>query len=108
MAFYLNSARDPVRLRDEGGLGVKIKGLRIGLEGREGGRRRSAAGSVGGGGSGTGSGGLVGLGEVPPLKSPKFKGERMVTGAKIEFYTELDKRLFQDKFREIQGQFFAG
>ena len=103
MAFYLNSARDPVRLRDDGELGVKIKGLRIALEGKEGssgaaGRRRSATTIM----TPTGDGGGL------PLKSPKLKGERLVTGAKIEFYTEVDKRLFKDKFREIQGMFFAG
>ena len=88
MAFYLNSARDPVRLRDDGELGIKIKGLKIVLDSKDGPRRRSTTNE--------------------PLQSPKPKADRIVRGAKIEFYTEMDKRLFKDKFREIQGQFFAG
>ncbi len=45
-------------------------------------------------------------------KSPKAKGktvkEKLITGAKIEFTTEMDKQLFLKKLRQVQGNFFAG
>ena len=94
MTFCLNSSRHPVRLKDDGELGVRIKGLRIGLDGGRSASITSMTGDAGG------TADVAGL----PLRSPKLKSERVVTGAKIEFYTELDKRLFKDKFREIQAR----
>lgn len=86
MAFYLNSARDAVRVRKDGEKTMRIKGLNIAADGKI--KRR------GGDANGGGESGRAG------------KGEKVIWGAKIEFYTAVDRQLFMDRFREIQGSFF--
>lgn len=77
MAFYLNSANAPVKVKDEGGREVKVKGLRVDVEG-EGGR----------GGKGEGKKGREGKG--------------VVTGVRIEFASEGEKRGFLELVRGVQ------
>ena len=84
----VNSSRDPVRVRDDGDRFVKLKGLSIPLRDH----RPSIARQN----------------SVDHTKSPKLKSEKRITGARIEFTSDLDKRLFLEKFRELQGTFFAG
>ena len=75
-------------MRDDGEKFVKLKGLSIPLQ-----AHRS---------------GLTRQNSVDHTKSPKLKSEKRITGARIEFTTDMDKRLFLEKFREVQGTFFAG
>lgn len=82
----VNSSRDPVRVRDDGDKFVKLKGLSIPLH----------------------SPNMVRQKSVDYTKSPKLKTEKRVTGVRIEFTTDMDKRLFLEKFREVRGTFFAG
>lgn len=84
----VNSSRDPVRVRDDGDKFVKVKGLSIPLLNHRPSITRQSS--------------------VDYTKSPKLKVEKRITGARIEFTTDLDKRLFLEKFREVQGTFFAG
>jgi hypothetical protein len=100
LAFYLNSSHAPIRVKDEGGREVKIKGLRVPLD--KGGRKDSAVleGEAGGmEGGGAAAGGRRGS------KSKKGEGvdkKRMITGAKIEFASEGEKREFIALVKEVQ------
>lgn len=85
--FLVNSARDPVRVRDDGDRFVKLKGLSIPLQPQKPHQ------------------------PITPIdlsKPAKPKNEKRITGARIEFTTEQDKKLFLEKFREVQGYFYAG
>ncbi|KAI9764271.1 MAG: hypothetical protein M1840_008562 [Geoglossum simile] len=122
MTFYLNSQRDRVRITDVGDRTVKLKGLNISIE-KPGSHRRHHSASAtspsspglqpptsepnphsqridsgGDGGSGTPGASAAPRGSKPPKK---------VTGARLEFTTEIDKRMFLEKFREAQGFFYA-
>lgn len=80
LAFYLNSANAPIRLKDEGGRELKVKGLKVPLE--KGAGRKDSAVVVDGEG--------------------KIDRKRMVTGAKIEFASEAEKREFIALVRDVQ------
>ncbi|KAF1974575.1 hypothetical protein BU23DRAFT_504997 [Bimuria novae-zelandiae CBS 107.79] len=78
LAFYLNDAAAPVRVKDEGGKGVKIRGLRVPIEGK---RKDSV--------------------------TDKGRGEekkRLVTGARVEFANEVEKGDFLALVREVQRE----
>jgi hypothetical protein len=77
MAFYLNNAMLPVKVKDEGGKIVKLKGLRIQLDGSELGRRQSQHRRA----------------------SDKI---RCITGARIEFSTEQEKEMFVRFVQKVQ------
>ncbi len=87
----VNSSRDPIRVRDDGGKVVKIKGLRVEVPPKP---SRSRTG-------------LMDARKSPSIK-PKVDKQSQIKGAKIEFTTEADKRQFIDKVREVQGTFFSG
>lgn len=87
MAFYLNSARDRITIKDDGDNYIKIKGLKIPID-----RKRP----------------IMRKDSIDHDHSPRIKGEKCISGAKIEFYTREDKKLFLDKVKEIQGTFFPG
>jgi len=86
LTSIVNSSRDPVRVRDDGDKFVKLKGLSIPLQRPTMVRQKS----------------------MDHTKSPKLKNDKRVTGVRIEFTTDMDKRLFLEKFREVQGTVFAG
>ena len=92
MTSYLNSARDPIRVRDDDERSVRIKGLVIALENKKSLQRQVSAEHG-----------------TPPQSStsPKARREKKITGAKIEFYTQSDKQIFKETLREIQGTFFC-
>ncbi|KAH7051252.1 hypothetical protein B0J12DRAFT_573240 [Macrophomina phaseolina] len=79
LAFYLNSSACPVRVKDEGGKEVKIKGLKIPLD-------RDKAGIGGRRGS----------------ESGKAEGKKYIAGAKVEFASDVEKFLFLEKVKEVQ------
>ncbi|KAJ4353904.1 uncharacterized protein N0V89_005635 [Didymosphaeria variabile] len=85
LAFYLNSANTPIRVKDDGGREVKVKGLRVPLEGKGNGRKDSV------------------------IAEGKSRGEgvdkkKMVTGARIEFASEAEKRDFLGLVWEVQKE----
>lgn len=85
LAFYLNSSRSPLRVRDEDDKTIKVKGLNITVD------NQSWTGQQESGSS-------------PPSKAAKSKNHsKVIKAIKIEFYTPDDKRLFKDKFKEIQS-----
>ncbi|KAL1641610.1 hypothetical protein SLS58_005885 [Diplodia intermedia] len=79
LAFYLNSSNCPVRVKDEGGKEVKIKGLKIPID-------RNRAGIGGRRGS----------------ESGKVEGKKWITGARVEFASDVEKLLFLEKVKEVQ------
>jgi hypothetical protein len=83
----VNSSRDPIRVRDEGGKVVKVKGLRLEV-GPKNSRSRTNRRS-------------------PSIKQKGDKNTQ-IRAVKIEFTSEEHKRLFVDKVREVQGTFYAG
>lgn len=82
LAFYLNSSRTPIRVKDEGGREVKIKGLRVPLD--KGARKDSVM-------NGEGKKSEGGLDK-----------RKWITGAKVEFATEGEKREFIALVKDVQ------
>jgi len=84
LAFYLNSLNSPIRVKDEGGREVKVKGLRVPLEGKGSGRKDS----------------VVAEGKA----SGTIDKKKMVTGARIEFASEAEKREFLGLVWQVQRE----
>ncbi len=90
LAFRLNCPpRNTVRVRDEGDRSVRIKGLAVApvtgnMFERKGSMREKRS-------------------PVITPKSPSAKKEKKISAVKIEFENEVDKMVFLDKVREIQG-----
>lgn len=85
LAFYLNSARDPIRLREEGDKWVKVKGLSILPPPKKSKPRTNT-----------------------DLSKASKEKEKRIKGAKIEFTSDEDRQKFMAKVREVQGMFYAG
>ncbi|KAH0544406.1 hypothetical protein FGG08_001432 [Glutinoglossum americanum] len=129
MSFYLNSQRDRVRISDAGDRHIKLKGLNISIEKPSHRRgpsasntassspiipsdqqqsqfqqppsplqRRNSIGEIAGGS-------VASAKSTGPTKASK--PPKKVTSARLEFTAEVDKRLFLEKFREVQGFFYA-
>lgn len=91
LAFRLNCPpRNTVRVRDDGDRSVRIKGLAVTpvVTGNMFERKESIK--------------EVTRPVVAP-KSPGAKKEKRIGAVKIEFESEVEKRVFLDKVREIQG-----
>lgn len=95
LAFYLNSARDPLSFKDDGMRQVKIRGLKVPVDG----------GPQVGHGSGSNVKGKDKAGSVNGAKKKKRqdKDDGVISGAKIEFASEVEKREFLDLCRVMQG-----
>jgi hypothetical protein len=101
LAFYLNSRNSPIRVKDEGGREIKIKGLRVPLEK---GSRKDSVMVSGGSGSADGSGETVKEGKEGKKKSKEdLDRKKFIMGAKVEFESEMEKRQFLELLREVQG-----
>jgi len=78
LAFYLNSSVNPIKVKDDGNREVKIKGLRVPIE-------RERKDSV--------------------VEKGKGRGEeKVISGAKIEFASEAEKREFLEMCAEVQRE----
>ena len=86
VCLIVNSARDPIRVRDEGDRFVKIKGLNIPLESK---RANSVT-------------------DMSNKSLTKAKTEKMITAVRVEFTTEQEKRDFIERVRDAQGLYFPG
>jgi hypothetical protein len=80
LAFYLNSSTNPIKVKDDGNREVKIKGLRVPVDGAGSGRKDSMVGKGG------------------------KEVERVISGARIEFASEGEKREFLEMCKELQGE----
>ena len=116
LAFYLNNSSNPVKVHDIGGKEVKVKGLRVPIA--EAGRAMrkdsvaddadtiTEAGGANAEGSDRKSGGHASAGGT---KKGKGKGKavevdrkKVISGAKIEFASEVEKREFLALVEEYQ------
>ncbi|KAF2474289.1 uncharacterized protein BDR25DRAFT_256055 [Lindgomyces ingoldianus] len=88
LSFYLNSSRNPIRLKDEGGKEIKIKGLRVPLEKVGVTRKDSGAG-------------VAGEGKVE-RKEKELDKRKIVSGVRIEFGSEHEKRNFIALVKDVQ------
>lgn len=86
----VNSSRDPIRIRDEGSKSVKIKGLHLEVPPKPKYRTNS-----------------IDTRKSPSVRAKDAKNSQ-IKGAKIEFTSEEDKKMFIEKVREVQGTFFSG
>lgn len=88
----MNSARDPIRVRDDGPKTVKIKGLRLEVSAKP---QRAKTNS---------------MDSRSPVMKAKDQSQKVakIKGAKIEFTSTEDKLKFIELVREVQGQFFPG
>jgi hypothetical protein len=93
LAFYLNSASSPVRVKDDGGREVKIKGLRVPVDGKQDQKApvRKDSGA-----------GVVVQGKKEEGKRKGSEQRKFVAGAKIEFASEAEKRAFLVTVKECQ------
>ncbi|KAF1957419.1 hypothetical protein CC80DRAFT_592688 [Byssothecium circinans] len=91
LAFYLNSSNNPIKAKDEGPKEIKIKGLWVPLE-KGAGRKDSVIGGEGKDRKGN--------------KGKKAEGvdrKKVITGAKVEFASEAEKREFLALVWQVQG-----
>lgn len=96
LAFYLNSALNPIRVKDDGNREVKIKGLRVPIDKGDRAMRKDSvvaepAKSKGKGKEGEGNG-----------SGKKVEKEKVISGAKIEFASDMEKREFIAMVKEMQ------
>jgi hypothetical protein len=85
LAFYLNSATNPIRVKDEGAREVRIKGLKVPLDNGARALRKDSAAGEGGAGA-------------------ELDKKKIISGARIEFATEMEKREFMDMVAEMQRE----
>ncbi|XPS99103.1 hypothetical protein M3J09_008285 [Ascochyta lentis] len=117
LAFYLNSSTHPVKVQDVSGKEVKVKGLRVPIaeagramrkdsvvddaetitEASEADRRREDSS-----GASEASGGDLAKKSKSKGKTADVDRKKVISGAKIEFATEMEKREFLDLVAEYQ------
>ncbi|EUC33561.1 hypothetical protein COCCADRAFT_95832 [Bipolaris zeicola 26-R-13] len=105
LAFYLNSARDPLSIKDDGMRQVKIRGLKVPVD-AAGSQTPDPSSSAVAAGAGAGSTkGKDRAGSVAGIKKKKKqdKEDGVISGAKVEFATEVEKREFLDLCKVMQG-----
>ncbi|KAF2823861.1 hypothetical protein CC86DRAFT_408881 [Ophiobolus disseminans] len=78
LAFYLNSSVNPIKVKDDGNREVKIRGLKVPIDS---GRKDSV---------------------VEKGKGKGVEKEKVISGAKIEFASDAEKREFLEMCREVQ------
>ncbi|KAF1942046.1 hypothetical protein EJ02DRAFT_503046 [Clathrospora elynae] len=100
LAFYLNSSVNPIKVKDDGNKEVKIKGLRVPIDR---GDRAMRKDSFVEGAKGKRKGKEADVGGKPG----KVEKEKVISGAKIEFASEMEKREFLDMVKEMQRSMIA-
>jgi hypothetical protein len=94
LAFYLNGSVNPIKVKDEGNREVKIKGLRVPIDRGDRAMRKDSLGMAEGMKEGKGKGKEV----------AKVSKEKVISGAKIEFATEVEKKEFLEMCKELQRE----
>jgi hypothetical protein len=79
MTIPLNDAKNPIRVKEDNDVTIRIKGLSIGIRDNKIRRPSTSDG-----------------------KAAKQNPEKFITGAKMEFYAKDDKIIFMNKLKEIQ------
>lgn len=93
LAFYLNSLANPVNVKDDGNREVKIKGLRVPVDRGDRAMRKDSVIADGGKGKGK---------HKERNGNEKIEKEKVISGAKIEFASDMEKREFLDMVKEMQ------
>ncbi|KAL5121723.1 hypothetical protein ACEQ8H_000410 [Pleosporales sp. CAS-2024a] len=91
LAFYLNSSTNPIKVKDDGDRGVKIKGLRVPVDRDDRAVRKGSIGSAK-------------EKSKPKEEVKKAEKEKVISGAKIVFASEAKKREFMDMCLELQRE----
>jgi hypothetical protein len=86
LAFYLNSSVNPIKVKDDGSREVKIKGLRVPVDRGDRAMRKDSA--VAGRAKDKGKG--------------KDDAKNVISGAKIEFVSDMEKKEFMAMVKEMQ------
>jgi hypothetical protein len=95
LAFYLNSSVNPIKVKDDGNREVKIKGLRVPIDRGDRAMRKDSFAE------GAGKE-VVGKGKGKEVQ--KVSKEKVISGAKIEFATEVEKKEFLEMCKELQRE----
>lgn len=92
LAFYINSSVNPIKVKDDGAREVKIKGLRVPIDrGDRAMRKDSFVATTD-----------KGKGKAVDLK--KVEKEKVISGAKIEFASDMEKKEFLAMVKEMQRE----
>lgn len=95
LAFYLNSSVNPIKVKDGGDREVKIKGLRVPIDRGDRAMRKDSFAEAAT---------VKGKGKEKAGIGKSVEKEKVISGAKIEFATEMEKREFLDMCREMQRE----
>jgi hypothetical protein len=85
LAFYLNSSVNPIKVKDDGNREIKIKGLRVPIDRGDKAIRKDSV--------------------VAGNAKDKGKGKddmNVISGAKIEFASDMEKKEFMAMVKEVQ------
>ncbi|KAJ4366968.1 hypothetical protein N0V83_007498 [Neocucurbitaria cava] len=94
LAFYINSSVNPIKVKDDGHREVKIKGLRVPIDRGDRAMRKDSV--VADGNKGKGKDSETGK------KGGKVEKEKVISGAKIEFASDMEKKEFLEMVKEMQ------
>lgn len=86
LAFYLNSSVNPIKVKDDGNREVKIKGLRVPIDKGDKAMRKDS---------------MVASNSKEKSKT-KEDSKNVISGAKIEFASDMEKREFMAMVKEMQ------
>jgi hypothetical protein len=85
LAFYLNSSVNPIKIKDDGERVVKIKGLRVPIDRGDKAMRKDSV-----------------IAAEKGKGREKVEKEKVMSGAKIEFASDMEKREFMEMCKELQ------
>jgi hypothetical protein len=91
LAFYLNSSVNPIKVKDEGNREVKIKGLRVPIDRGDKAMRKDSVVALNAKEKGRGK-----------EDAKKVEKEKVISGAKVEFASDMEKREFIEMVKEMQ------
>lgn len=94
LAFYINSSVNPIRVKDDGNRVVKIKGLKVPIDRGDKAMRKDSFV--------TSSEGKVKGKESVGESKKKVEKEKVISGAKIEFASDMEKSEFMEMVKEMQ------
>jgi hypothetical protein len=86
LAFYLNSSVNPIRVKDDGNREVKIKGLRVPIDRGDKAIRKDS----------------VVAGSAKDKGKGKDDTKNVISGARIEFASDMEKKEFMAMVKEMQ------
>lgn len=87
LAFYLNSSVNPIKVKDDGDRVVKIKGLRVPIDRGDKAMRKDSV-----------------VAAEKGKSREKVEKEKVISGAKIEFASDMEKREFLEMCKEMQKE----